>query len=155
MSTEQLTRRVNEILRRLDELEAQSKINYTKGTYTPTYVGGTTAGTTTYAANGQVGEWTRIGRLVYFTGRVEWTAATGTGNARISIPFTASNRTNLNWVVSLALNNVTFANGSPTGLINANTAYFDIRSPQTNAGSTISAVEAAGIVNFTGFFSVD
>lgn len=155
MSAEHIARKIDQILRRLDDLEAQSKINYAKGTYTPTYVGGTTAGTTTYAANGQVGEYTRIGRLVYFTGRVEWTAATGTGDARISIPFTASARTNLNWVVALGINNVTYAQNAPVGFINPSTAYFDIRSPITNAGATRSQVEAAGIVNFTGFFSVD
>lgn len=147
-------RKIADLERRLRQLEAVSRIWYDKGTYTPTYVGGTTAGTTTYAANGQVGHWTRIGRMVFFYGRVEWTAATGTGNAQISIPFTAVNTTNLNAAVAVAINNVTFTQGAPTGLVAANTAYFDIRSPITNAGSTVVQIEAAGIVNFSGFFEV-
>lgn len=124
------------------------------GTYTPTYTGGTTPGTTTYAANGQVGRYVRIGKLVFFYGRIEWTAATGTGNAQFSLPFTAANVTNLNGAVAIDVANVTFTNGTPTGIIQANTAYFLLRSPASNAASPIVQIEAAGTVNFSGFFEV-
>src|SRR5262245_48178750 len=58
---------------------------YVVSTWTVTYVGGTTAGVTTYSL--QDGKYIRIGSLVIFTGAVVWTAATGTGDARISLPF--------------------------------------------------------------------
>lgn len=124
------------------------------GTYSPTYGGETTFGTTTYAANGQVGHWRRYGDLVYAYGRVEWTAATGTGNAIISLPFTAVNVTNLGMPGSLDTTTVTFANGTPTLLVPINTAFFRMRSPLTNAAITNVAIEAAGIVNFGVWFEV-
>lgn len=139
---------------RLSRTSARGGPFYLEGTYVPIYTGGTTAGVTTYAANGQVGYWTRIGRLVYFRGRIEWTAATGTGNAQISLPFTTLNVTNLGGAIALDTNTVTFANSAPQGLLQANTAFFLMRSPLTNAGSAIVQMEAAGIVNFEGFFEV-
>lgn len=138
----------------LDSLEARSFVNYDKGTYSPTYLGGTTPGVTTYAANGQVGYWTRIGREIFFRGRIEWTAATGTGNAQILLPFTTITVTNLGGAISLDTNAVTFANSAPQGLLQSNANFFLMRSPLTNAGSAIVQIEAAGIVNFAGHFEV-
>lgn len=65
---------------------------YEEGTWTPTLVGGTTAGTTTYA--NQVGYYTRIGNLVTCFARIVVTAATGTGDARVSLPFAVRNQAN-------------------------------------------------------------
>lgn len=125
------------------------------GTYAPTYTGATTAGVTTYAANGQVGGWWRHGIVIFFRGRLEWTAATGTGNAQISLPpFTAASTTNLNAAISIDTNNITFANGTPQAIISAGGTVFQMRSPITNAGSAAVAVEAAGILNFGGFYTV-
>lgn len=146
--------RIVKIEQALARLLARPFIIYAKGTYAPTYLGGTTAGTTTYAADGQVGHYTRIGRLVFFYGRVQWTAATGTGNAQISLPFTPTNVTNLGGSVAIDTNTVTFANSAPQGLLQANAAFFLMRSPLTNAGSAVVQMEAAGIVNFSGFFEV-
>lgn len=154
MTTTQFARKIDQIMRRLDLLEATAHINYDKGSYTPTYLGGTTAGATTYAANGQVGHWVRVGVLVFFYGRIQWTAATGTGDAQISLPFTPVNVTNLNYGVMIDTNTVTFAAGTPQGLIQAAGAFFIMRSPASNAGSTTVQVEAAGIVNFSGLFEV-
>lgn len=127
---------------------------YKEGTWSPSYVGGTTAGVTTYAADGRVGYWTRIGRVIYFQGRIQWTAATGTGDARISLPtgFTPLNATNLNGALAIDTNNVTFAAGTPQGLIQPGLDYFLMRSPTSNAASTVVQVEAAGIVSFSGFY---
>ena len=61
--------------------------NYAIGTFTPTWYGSTTTGTTTYIA--QVGSYTRIGNLVQCQFQVVGTAATGTGNITIGgLPFT-------------------------------------------------------------------
>lgn len=150
---EGVLRRLGLLERRVGLVEVIERIGYTPSTaYTPTYLGGTTPGVTTYAANGQVGRYTRIGGLVFFRGRTEWTAATGTGNAQISLPFTTLNITNLGGAISIDTNNVTFANGTPQGLLQANATFFLMRSPITNAGSAIVQIEAAGIVNFEGFF---
>lgn len=62
---------------------------YEEGNYTPTLTGGTTPGTTTYSA--QVGRYVRIGNWVFIQYKVDITAATGTGNANFSVPFTCEN----------------------------------------------------------------
>lgn len=67
--------------------------NYAEGTWTPTIVGQSVAGTTTYVA--QAGYYTRIGNLVTIFGTVTYTAATGTGNLLIGgFPFTIKNQSN-------------------------------------------------------------
>jgi hypothetical protein len=75
--------------------------DYEEGTFTPTVVGVTTAGTATYSI--QVGTYTRIGNRVLFQAYVSWTLHTGTGNMRISgLPFN-SNNTIPNSLQSLSL----------------------------------------------------
>ena len=60
---------------------------YEEGTFTPTLLGASTAGSTTYSA--QQGYYTRIGNLVYINFAIVISAATGTGNATIGgLPFT-------------------------------------------------------------------
>lgn len=118
--------------------------------YTPTYLGASTAGTTTYST--QVGWYTRFGRRVDFNGRVIWTNATGTGTAIVSIPFTSDATANMRHTVGVYTTNVTFANGSVQAHIAPNTAFFVMLSPATNAAGTAIAVETAGDIIFSGFF---
>jgi hypothetical protein len=67
--------------------------NYTEGTFTPTLVGGSVAGTTTYG--NQQGYYTRIGNLVFVQARISLSAATGTGDITLGgLPFTIKNQTN-------------------------------------------------------------
>lgn len=149
---EELALLLKDILRRLDQLEARSVMSYAKSTYTPTYLGSVVPGATTYTT--QAGFYTKIGRVVFFNGRVTWTAATGTGVASISIPFTSDATTNMRYSVAVYPLNVTFANGDLIGLIAPNSAIFQMNSPATNAGGTAVAVEAAGDLIFAGFFYV-
>lgn len=125
-------------------LLARPFIRYDKSTYTPTYLGGTTAGVTTYTF--QDGAWTRKGREVTVRGQVAWSAATGTGNAQISLPFAASGG---NFTGDLYVNGVTFAAGTPQMLLGSGNSFFTMGSPATNAGPTTVAIEAAGNVIWT------
>jgi hypothetical protein len=152
VSLEQRDRKIIDILRRLDALESRSAINYVTSTYTPTYLGGSTAGTTTYSQ--QSGFYTRIGRLIFVNGRVVWTNATGTGIAIISLPFTASATGNNSFVVGVRSSGLTFANNNVVGRI-TNTAYFRMESLLTNAAPSDVNVEVAGDVIFSGYFQVD
>lgn len=139
MSTEQFARKIEQILRRLDELEAQSKINYAKGTFVPTYFGGTTAGVTTYTT--QEGYYRRMGSVIDVWGKLVWTAATGTGVVRLGgLPFTAL----VDAAFYVRTVNVTFANGSIQGILQAGNAVAQLFSPATNAAGTELAIEAAG-----------
>lgn len=118
-----------------------------QATYVPTYTGGTAAGTTTYSV--QQGAYVRLGSVVIALGTLQWTAATGTGDARISLPFTSANVSNQNAGGSVWISSVTFANSTPLVLISPNVAYFVLSSPLTNAGNTQVAIEAAGVLVFT------
>lgn len=120
---------------------------YTFGTYTPTYLGNTTAGVTTYTI--QQGAWVRIGALVVATGSVVWTAATGTGFAAFGLPFAAVNVANQNYSGSVRVDSVTFANGTPQIVVLPTAAAFLLLSPLTNAASAAVNVEAAGNIVFT------
>lgn len=111
------------------------------GTYTPTYQGGTTGGVTTYTI--QEGYWTRVGNIVTVQGTLVWTAATGTGDARISLPFTSAQR----GTGALRVISVTFAAGTPQIVLGAD-AYFTMISPATNAAGTTVQMEAAGNIVF-------
>lgn len=66
-------------------LDAMS--DYEQGTFTPTLYGTTTAGTTTYTV--QLGDYEKVGRLIYCTFTLIWTNATGTGEAQVGgLPYT-------------------------------------------------------------------
>lgn len=146
-----IVERIVKLEKAVAKLMARSFILYDKGTYVPTYLGATAAGVTTYTT--QDGFYTRIGRWVFFHGRVIWTAATGTGSAIVSLPFTAANVTGMRSVALVYPTNVTFANGSIAAQIAPNTAFFVMNSPATNAAGTAVAVEAAGDLIFGGFFN--
>ena len=64
--------------------------DYESGTWTPAVTGSTTAGSATYTI--QQGSYTKIGNVVYWQVRLAYTGHTGTGNTRISFPFTSANR---------------------------------------------------------------
>lgn len=72
------------------------------GTWTPTLIGGSTAGSTTYTT--QVGQYHRIGNLVWLQGTISISAATGTGDAKIGgFPFTVKNVSSGNPIGSIMI----------------------------------------------------
>ena len=63
--------------------------DYEEGTWTPTIIGATSAGTGTYST--QTGTYTKVGRLVSVQIVLTWTAHTGTGAMKVAgLPFTVS-----------------------------------------------------------------
>jgi hypothetical protein len=121
-------------------------------TYTPTY-DGAVSGSTTYTT--QAGFYMRDGNRITAWGTLVWTAASGTGNAQISLPIAASSTTNSNLSGSVRVTTVTFAAGTPQVLITASSTFFLLQSPATNAASTTVQVEAAGNIVFTVVYTVD
>lgn len=80
------------LARRLDQTQTVERPGvvgfdsfYDAGTFTPTLVGSTIAGTFTYDATNTGGEWSRVGNRVFLNGRVRITAiaVAPTGNLRI------------------------------------------------------------------------
>lgn len=132
--------------RRVAALERVETPRVETGTYTPTYTGATTPGTTSYAV--QYGRYQIIGGVVVASGFVQWTAASGTGLARISLPIAATSDANYRGVVTLWVDGVTFAGSGVMGVINPGTTYFLLGTPSSNASPTVLAVEAAGLVLF-------
>lgn len=150
----ELMRKLRKFERRINRTEIKppgTGAPYSSGTWTPTYLGSATPGTTTYTL--QDGTYVQIGTIVFFRGVIVWSAATGTGDARISLPFTSAGANNYT-SGSLRLTSVTFANSAPEMLIDPGTAYFTMDSPLTNANPTKVQMEAAGNVVFSGFFIV-
>jgi hypothetical protein len=101
---------------------------YLEGTFTPTAVGITVAGTTTYTS--QVGKYTRIGNVIHVQAAIAWSGMTGTGGIAFGgLPVAAS------WTTAQVMNvsaqqptysgkslNVTIANGQTSGAVNVNTS---------------------------------
>ena len=67
--------------------DANTLDDYEEGTWTPTYFGSSTPGTTTYTY--QAGSYVKIGNSVYCECYLEWSAKTGTGDGLLGgLPFT-------------------------------------------------------------------
>lgn len=145
-------RNIRKILQRLGRVEIKaSGIGgggiVPGGAFTPTYLGATTAGVTTYTT--QVGAYIRTGKLVVATGRVTWTAATGTGVAVIGgLPLTSRNTTNLRYPVTLWVSAVTFGGSFVEGLLAENATAFTLYTTTSNVAATQLNVEAAGDIAF-------
>ena len=86
--------------------------DYEEGTFTPTIIGTTTAGTGTYST--QSGTYTKVGRLVSCQIFLNWTAQTGTGDMRISgLPFLVSGASNYFAAAAIGyLSNVSLSAGN-------------------------------------------
>lgn len=152
MSEIALWRQVREIEQELDQIRALSRLTYAKSTYTPTYYGSATAGATTYTV--QQGWYWRIGSVLFVTGAVVWTAATGTGNAQVSLPAAPSATFGFRASGSLRIVSVTFTTTTPEILVSPTSALFTMESPVSNAASNIVQVEAAGNIHFSLFYGV-
>jgi len=69
--------------------DANTLDDYEEGTFTPTIIGKTTAGTGTYS--NQTGSYIKVGQIVSIYVRMDWSAHTGTGNMGFAgLPFTTS-----------------------------------------------------------------
>ena len=131
--------------------------DYEEGTFTPTIIGTTTAGTGTYSANSQIGRYTRIGNRVYFNIYLVWTAHTGTGNMRISgLPFTSIATTNTfnavsTWNANIALT----ASNLLTAYVNVNATTVELRQYSTGGGADAAIpIDTAGSIMVAGHYEV-
>lgn len=122
---------------------------YEQAAYTPTYVGGTSAGVTTYST--QEGVYIRIGALVVASVNLVWSAATGTGEVRISLPFTVAS--------SVAISSgfarysaVTWTGTAPQVVLNSGTLYLRMQGVSSDAGATIATIEPAGAAAITAIY---
>lgn len=69
--------------------DANTLDDYEEGSWSPTIVGSSTAGTGTYTI--QFGSYIKVGKLVFVNIRLGWSAHTGTGTMSITnLPFTSA-----------------------------------------------------------------
>jgi hypothetical protein len=127
--------------------------DYEEGTFTPTIVGSTSAGTGTYTTNS--GKYTKIGNVVTFQVYINWTAHTGTGNMRIgSLPFTNGNAF---WAGSFGfIANIALTAGHVlTGYVEAVDSYVTLS--QTPVGGGVASdvpIDTAGTIVFSASYTV-
>lgn len=114
-----------------ENITMNSKIVAT--TYTPVINGSSSAGSGTYTY--QHGYYTKIGNLVLVDIALSISAHTGTGNIRVTLPFTAKNTTNFFQTLAISANSLTLtASHVAYAQIDPNTDY--VRVMSSAVGST-------------------
>jgi hypothetical protein len=131
--------------------------DYEEGSFTPTVIGTTTAGTASYAL--QKGIYTRIGNVVYFSIALNWNSGTGAGNLRITgLPFTTRDDSTLyNSVTIGAQSDLTLPVGTYLSSITLpNTNLMILLAGVIGPGGTTAAVayDAAAEIECGGFYFV-
>jgi len=103
--------------------DANTLDDYEEGTWTPTYYGSSTAGTTTYTQ--QRGTYTKVGRLVTIDCDLTWSAKTGTGNGRVGgLPFTPAFPIDSRGLFFIAAyNGYSITSNYLTGLVEQNSTF--------------------------------
>jgi len=133
--------------------DANTLDDYEEGTFTPTIVGSTSAGTGTYTTN--TGKYTKIGNVVTFQVYINWTTHTGTGNMRIgNLPFTNGNAF---WAGSFGfIANIALTAGCVlTGYVEASSSYVTLS--QTPVGGGVASdvpIDTAGTIVFSASYTV-
>jgi len=128
--------------------------DYVEGTFTPTIVGSTSAGTGTYTT--QVARYSKIGRRVFFQARIVWTAHTGTGNLRMgALPYTSNSvadsysGVNLGECSDITL---TASNVMTAYIPSNNTQVLFLQYPVGGGTSSAVAINTAGSITVSGHY---
>lgn len=123
-------------------------------TSTPVASGASTAGSGTYSQ--QLGLWTRYGNAVHFTLYIYWTAHTGTGQIRISLPFTSNaSAPPVSCTIDVAGGALLTSDAVFKALISPNTNYIKISKyvPSTGSDAVVN-MTASAIITISGTFFV-
>jgi hypothetical protein len=135
--------------------DANTLDDYEEGTFTPTVIGTSTAGTASYSV--QNSAYTKIGNLVYFQLFVIWTGGTGTGDLRIAgLPFTVkSNQVYPAISLSYVTNITLAANSTPTALLDSSTTQIYFYQIPSGGGTNLAITyDAAGSIILAGSYIV-
>ena len=137
-----------------DSTDANTLDDYEEGTWTPTVIGSTTAGTGTYSS--QLGRYTKVGRLVSLEVYLIWSAHTGTGNLQFSnLPFTVNSSDNsgvsIGYFETIGLTALNVA----TAFTAPNTTNIRVFQYPTGGGSTTAVpIDTDGAIMFGVTYSV-
>lgn len=138
-----------------DTAAANALDDYEEGTFTPTIIGSTTAGTATYSG-GQAGTYTKIGNVVYFQLYLGYSGGTGTGDLRIAgLPFTIPSNDLPSFTFGAFLNVALTASNIPLAGGIASTNQITIEQIPTGGGSqTAVPYDASAVIQISGFYRV-
>jgi hypothetical protein len=136
--------------------DANTLDDYEEGTFTPSIVGGTTAGTASYTV--AQGYYTKIGNRVFLQCYINWSSGTGTGSLLIgNLPFTSSSSSSSQggFVISYINNVGLTASNYAFALLQANKTTVDIFQYPVGGGATNSvAYDASGELVISGQYFV-
>ena len=127
--------------------------DYEEGTWTPTVIGTTVAGTASYTT--QTGVYTKIGQLVSVSCRVDYSGGTGLGNLRISgLPFTSAN--NIQRPLAIEVGDISLGAGAycVASIITNNTAVSLASCPTGGAAAPSTTYDGSGYIIFNGTYTV-
>jgi len=129
--------------------DANTLDDYEEGTFTPTIIGLTSAGTGTYS--NQTGSYVKVGQIVSIYIRIDWSAHTGTGNMGFGgLPFTTSatysNGAAVNGMAGLTVPASCYIAANVTA--SATTGVF-LAIPVGGGSDSQLAMDTAGILLFT------
>lgn len=133
--------------------DANTLDDYEEGTWSASIAiaGATSAGTATYAIS--IGEYTKVGRLVSVTGRLQWSGHTGTGDMQIvGLPFTSTNIVNIFPAVTFGfVNNISLtASNLLSGFVVYNdTKIYFYQTPVGGGAVSTVPVDAEGDIIFS------
>ena len=132
--------------------DANTLDDYEEGTWTPTAIGATTAGTTSYAS--RYGNYTKIGNTVTANGYMSINSATGTGFMLLSLPFSCN--VSYNSMGSVLTWNLDWPDtGSLCLWVVANQAYARVHVSRDNQADVVCTPENAEFeVNYTVTYQV-
>jgi hypothetical protein len=138
-----------------DTAAANALDDYEEGTFTPTIVGSTTAGTATYGG-GQSGTYTKIGNVVYFNIYLGYSAGTGTGDLRIAgLPFTIPAADLPSFTFGVFLNVALTALNVPiAGGIGSTTQIYINQIPTGGGAQTSVPYDDSAVIQLSGFYRV-
>jgi len=129
--------------------------DYEEGTFTPTIVGGTTAGTGSYSV--QTGFYTKIGDTIHVQIRISWSAHTGTGNLQIGgLPYSASTTANQFSAFNPRIGNILFSSAFEysIGLVLVGTDLIRIDLIRDNDLPVQQSMVASGEIIISGTYKV-
>lgn len=136
-----------------------SSLVYTTNIFTPTIIGSTTAGTTTYTA--QYGQFTQIGNRVFFDVFVSFTETTGTGDIQVSdFPFTINDSTSESFTIAVT-SGIAWPNNQGTYLagrcVNSTTSAVIVCHHETNAPANVQMPSGTGTytINLSGSYQAE
>jgi hypothetical protein len=134
---------------KVSAIDSLSTIVPVTGVWTPVIEGTTTTGSGTYSS--QTGTFYKIGKLVFISGSLQWTAHTGTGNIRIAgLPYTA----NASAPLSMRYEGLTFT-GIPTSYATIGTKIVNIMTQATGAAFAGIPMDTAANIGVAGCYLTD